>query len=207
LNSILSKLKQILPLNEWPTEDQIKIYNKSTENQNEQKQISSEQSSTTTPSAPAVSDDSSDIDLFYLSSRSTMKSMLIYENELRLSSYWQGRFSAVENDLFRDWIDEIDELQKVVVQKFLPSSLCENETAIKFAINILRSCQTLFPGDRELVDIALYIKYNRARRGKMKVGDQVENVDLYEYTTKLSTSLFSILSCSIPVCLISGSWS
>jgi len=94
--------------------------------------------------------------------------MLKRECELRLSFEYQTLFSIFTDD--ETTVTQlIDMLQLQVVREFGYND-----------VNILRAAQTLFPGDKDIIDAAFYIKYNRCRQGDFKEGDIYEDVTLLQ---------------------------
>ena len=101
--------------------------------------------------------------------------MLEYENELRLSKKWQERFRISHSSTTHDWMDEAHLLQIEVIKKFMGSSISQEE--LEFGLFTLRTATQTYP---EFKDIPLYVKYNRAFRGKLRVGDQAPDLTLYD---------------------------
>jgi hypothetical protein len=100
-----------------------------------------------------------------------LKAMLIRENELRLSEAVQLEYAAAEVSGTRDWMNVTEKLQeKMLARDFniLPDKM-------KAALFALRTATSKYP---DLASIPLYVKYNRARDGKMQCGDSVPNLPL-----------------------------
>jgi len=111
-----------------------------------------------------------------LPTKSVMLQMLKRECHLRLSDEYQFLFTFFTNDEHRV-TDVIDMLQLQVVREFGYDD-----------VDILRSAQSLFPGDKDIIDAAFYIKYNRCRQGEINEGDLYEDVPLLRLNGS-STSL------------------
>lgn len=133
--------------------------------------------------------------------------MLELENDLRLSEEWQNKYAVVRNSTVIDWMDLTIDLQRSVIQRFLPDNMKHNENAIQFGLNVLRSVQTLFKDDEELMNIPLYIKYNRARRGILKKGDSYVDVPLIDFKSNQHITLSNLFNDKLATLIIAGSWS
>jgi len=119
-----------------------------------------------------------------LPTKSLMIQMLQRECHLRLSHEYQFLFTFFTNDEERV-TQIIDMLQLQVVKEFGYND-----------VDILRSAQTLFPGDKDIIDAAFYLKYNRCRQGAIKEGDMYDDVPLL----RLNGSSTSLNSYFIDTC-------
>jgi len=74
-------------------------------------------------------------------------------------------------------------------------------------VDVLNSAVARFPGDPDIVASANYIKYNRARQGKIQVGDVVpmESIQLASLEGKLSSLRQHLATDSRPVAIVAGS--
>lgn len=124
--------------------------------------------------------------------------MLIRENELRLSEEFQKLYEEAEKDSNseRSWLDVTEELQRRVITEF------QLDEQMDEALLCLRCSTEIFP---ELKSIPIYVRFNRARDGDLKVGDFIPNVDLVKINGE-KTNLFENLD-EKPTLLISGSFS
>jgi len=143
--------------------------------------------------------------------REKLLKMLKRENEIRLSSEML-EILEMEARAFED--EELDEsscnqvhipwsivkCQEKAVEEFGYKSNAE----MNYALQMLRSARALFPSDIEIKNAAFYLKYNRAHRGELRVGDTYKDVPLMtcrEEETKLS----KVIDHNKPVVMISGS--
>lgn len=100
--------------------------------------------------------------------------MLQRENDLRLSPGIQKIYQdRNENPQKGDWIDYTYQLQEDVVKEFGFTHPME----ISYALAQLRSATYIYP---ELASIPLYVKYNRAKRGKLRTGMRAPDIPLYD---------------------------
>lgn len=122
--------------------------------------------------------------------------MLIRENELRLSDEYQKRYTEAEQTSTTSWLDITDELQRQVIREFnLDDEMDE-------ALLCFRCATQIYP---DLKDIPLYVRYNRAKDGDLKIGDNVPNVPVVQLDGQ-ECQLFDGLKSSSTV-LIGGSYS
>jgi len=68
----------------------------------------------------------------------------------------------------------IVECQQKLVKEF---GYLTNEH-MNYALQMLRSARTLFPDDIEIKNATYYLKFNRAHRGELKVGDIYKDLSL-----------------------------
>lgn len=129
--------------------------------------------------------------------KSLLKSMLIRENELRLSDEYQKRYAEAEKSSFRSWLDVTDELQREIIREF------HLDEEMDDALLCFRCATQIYP---DLQSIPLYVKYNRARDGDLNIGDTAPNVPVLELNGQES-QLFDGLKPSSSTVLIGGSYS
>jgi hypothetical protein len=122
--------------------------------------------------------------------------MLIRENELRLSEEYQKRYQEAEQISSSSWLDVTDQLQREIIREF------QLDDEMEDALLCLRCATQIYP---DLKDIPLYVRYNRARSGDLKIGDSAPDVPVVQLDGKES-QLFDGLKSSSTV-LISGSYS
>ena len=126
-----------------------------------------------------------------LLTKDVLKDLLQEEEVLRLSPEWQMKFKTSESDYDNqvitddnlgqsDWIDHVDQLQRIIIsrklQQLLQREVSENE--VERGIYSLQTATIRYP---ELKSIPLYVRFNRARRGSLKVGDVAPDVPLYSF--------------------------
>ena len=121
--------------------------------------------------------------------------MLKRDNELRLSESVQKRFEEAERSGSQtDWIEVATHVQLEVLREFNVSAK---------ALHAYRCAANKH-------DISLYVKYNRAREGKLKVGTKAPNVELISLENDDTTTLHSLLEMQQadtdrPLVIIAGS--
>lgn len=107
--------------------------------------------------------------------------MLQRENDLRRAPETQMKMEEAEESAITEWMDVVEDVQKQVVKefrtKFSPSSGV-------ITINDLRNAAMRYP------DIAHWVKYNRVRRGRLKVGDVAPDVPVRYANSCQATTLF-----------------
>merc|ERR1719379_1719711 len=90
--------------------------------------------------------------------------MLHRENKLRTSEAVQKRFARAERSESTDWLDVATEVQKELLEEFHITPTDKMLHAYRVAAN--------------KHGISLYVKYNRAREGTLKVGKKAPDVPL-----------------------------
>lgn len=105
--------------------------------------------------------------------KEVLKDMLMKENRLRLSPEVQEIYADRHRNPFKgDWIAYTYKLQENLVKEF---GYGESQEMIEWALVQLRTACVVYP---DLAHIPLYVKYNRARRGELLVGDLAPNIVL-----------------------------
>jgi len=92
--------------------------------------------------------------------------MLRRENDLRRAPETQAAMERAEGSAGSEWMDVVEDIQKQAVQEV------QDKSSHNITIQDLRSAAMRYP------DIAHWVKYNRARRGNLKVGDTAPDVPL-----------------------------
>jgi hypothetical protein len=129
-----------------------------------------------------------------------LKRMLERENQIRLSEDQQFLYSQVEDiHKGRDWMDLTEDLQLGVVREF---GFVGHEQE-QWALGILRTATQIYP---DLKDIPLYVKYNRARRGRLQEGMEMPNVKLIEVESGNLVLLGDLCHKMMPTVLVAGSY-
>jgi len=119
--------------------------------------------------------------------RDRLLKMLKRENEIRLS---KEALDALEMEA-RDF-EENEEIgcRTLCNKVHIPQSIVEcQEKLVKefgyrtneqmnYALQMLRSARALFPDDIEIKNATYYLKFNRAHRGELKVGDIYKDISL-----------------------------
>jgi hypothetical protein len=141
-------------------------------------------------------------------SKEQMKWMLQRENELRLSSEIQEKLEWAVEGISQESVNAILE----AVQKQVVSEAGYSQSEEQHGIQLLRSAQAIFPEDKEIHDIPMYVKYNRAAQGSVCVGDEIPSTQVASISggrclpfTEMITHLAFPLSQPIVVFTGSGS--
>ena len=122
--------------------------------------------------------------------KDSLRAMLIRENELRLSPEIQAIYKdRNENPMKGDWISYTYKLQEDLVKEF---GYGESPEEIKWALFQLRTATQVHP---DLSEIPLYVKYNRAKRGNLKVGDSPPPIPTFRMC--LRAKWCPCISCSL----------
>jgi hypothetical protein len=124
--------------------------------------------------------------------------MLLRENDLRLSAEYQQRYLEAEqsSSSTHSWLNITDELQRQIIREF------QLDDDMEEALLCLRCATTIYP---DLKCIPLYVRYNRARDGDLKIGDVTPDVPVIKLNGEES-HLFDDLK-PLPTVLIGGSYS
>mmetsp|Transcript_47123 Transcript_47123/g.52685 ORF Transcript_47123/g.52685 Transcript_47123/m.52685 type:complete len:122 (-) Transcript_47123:505-870(-) len=119
--------------------------------------------------------------------------MLKRENELRRSDAIQERFSKAEMSGNTDWIEVATMVQKEVLTEF---NIEPTEKALLAYRNAANNH-----------GISLYVKYNRARKGDLRVGMAAPDVSLVSIDSGLAerTTLLSYQRSDRPLIIVAGS--
>ena len=83
----------------------------------------------------------------------------------------QKRFEEAENNVNSEWMDVAQEIQEQVCREF---GVVEGSQQMAQALRELRVAALKNP------ELALYVRYNRARMGTLKVGDDCPNVEMFQ---------------------------
>ena len=121
--------------------------------------------------------------------------MLKRENELRLGQEVQKRFEEAERSGSNtDWIEVATQVQLEVLREF----------------NVAESSLQAYRCAANKHGISLYVKYNRAREGSLKVGAAAPDVSLISLMDDGTTRLQSLLDtqqADRPLVIVAGSLS
>jgi hypothetical protein len=121
------------------------------------------------------------------------------EEALRMSPEQQALFGSVEHRYDIDWIDLADALQRRVVQEFGDGGDPER------ALALMRTATTRFPHDAEMASISVYHRANRVRRGTLRVGDPLPDMQLADMQGA-ATTLHAHKRPGRPLFVVAGSW-
>jgi hypothetical protein len=110
-----------------------------------------------------------------------------------------------EESVNSEWMDVIEQLQRRIVLDY-NATLSDGKCGGTISVNDLRRVALRHP------EVAFWVKYNRARSGKLRVGDVSPDVPLLHAvdgreTTLLTTIKSASAVASKPVVVIAGSLS
>lgn len=127
-----------------------------------------------------------------------LKSMVQRENDLRRIPQMQKEMEVAETKPDQDWIDIAVKIQKQVITEFQALYPHLNLTIVD-----LRRAAKRYP------EIAFWVKYNRAKKGSLSVGDNAPNLVLYDTHLEQDTTLFNDneISSAKPIVIVAGSLS
>jgi hypothetical protein len=111
-----------------------------------------------------------------------------------------------EESVNSEWMDVIDQLQRRIVLVYNATVSGEKNCGGTVSVNDLRRSALRHP------EVAFWVKYNRARSGKLRVGDVAPDVLLLHAvdgkdTTLLATTKSASADASKPVVVVAGSLS
>jgi len=124
--------------------------------------------------------------------------MLKRENELRLSKEFQRLIDGHNQTSAEPFYEA---LQKQVAKEFGFKSEAEQE----LGVTIMRCALTLYKEDPSIAQIPLYVKYNRAEQGELKLGDECPDVTMRNLDGS-AAKLSDFTKQSLPVLLVAGSY-
>lgn len=91
------------------------------------------------------------------------------EEKMRRSEWYLSECNRVAN-IPNGWMDVTEQGQQTVIAKHIPE-----QTLAELYIHWLRRAHHLFP-DNQVFQNRLQVKFNRARKGELKVGDPVPEI-------------------------------
>ena len=103
--------------------------------------------------------------------------MLREEHSVRTAPETQALYTAAESTGASDWMEVTAELQDKLVQRYGFIDPWRKE----IALNELRRATYNFPDDAEIQSIPLYVKFNKARQGNLRVGDKCPDMSLLSF--------------------------
>jgi hypothetical protein len=105
------------------------------------------------------------------------------ESELRKDPKTLAEMENAEASVANEWMDVVERLQHQIIEEYRNS---EGQSRIgSVTVTDLRAAALRHP------DIAFWVKYNRARRGSLKVGDRAPDVPLRRATDGQETTLLA----------------
>ena len=106
----------------------------------------------------------------------TLRAMLTRENELRLAPETQEIYRQVEadeSDAYESWMEVTIALQERVVEEFFPSISMEDDDKQQLRETRLGALSQMRAAALRHPDLALYVRYNRSRRGDIIAGEDI----------------------------------
>lgn len=101
--------------------------------------------------------------------------MVQEEERIRMSKEYQEQCTKVK-DIVNGWLDVSANVQKEVAKKFG----FIDEVSNNIAINMLRRARYLYPDNEIFKNVPVYVRENKANQGKFNIGDQIENINLFD---------------------------
>lgn len=115
------------------------------------------------------------------------------ESEKRFSKEYIDKCNEVKDEV-NGWIRISEEMQYEIVRDYLIKKYGEaSDMAIDIGVNMLRKAQYIKP-DNEHVKNIVYVKNNKANKGRFKSGDKLEDVQLWSIDGKTQTNLFDLMA-------------
>ncbi len=135
--------------------------------------------------------------------RDTLLSMLRREQALRLCDETQAAYAAV-GERPAGWLAVTEALQLRVAAE---AGFTTPEGAA-VAVAYLRSAQSTFAGDAEVLSIPLYVRFNRCRGGTLAPGDAAPDAPLLraDGLTRCSVHTLHAELGPLPLLLLGGSY-
>jgi hypothetical protein len=132
--------------------------------------------------------------------------MLRREAEMRKSPETQHAMEKAEESVGSEWMDVVANVQRSVVQQFHSeyASLKENgddDNISTISVHDLRLAALRHP------EIAFWVKFNRARQGTLRVGDEAPDVLLVQANSGEDTTLLNRTTKGKPCVVVAGSLS
>ena len=132
--------------------------------------------------------------------------MLRREAEMRKSPGAQQAMEKAEESVESEWMDVVANVQKSVVQEFDRAHASSNENGDNdnipsISVHDLRLAALRHP------EIAFWVKFNRARQGTLRVGEEAPDVLLVQANSGEETTLLNRTTKGKPCVIVAGSLS
>lgn len=114
--------------------------------------------------------------------------LLRREVELRKSEETLEAMQQAEESVESEWMNVVEDVQHRVLREYTHEHDPSDATFPKITVHDLRQVALRHP------EIAFWVKYNRARRGDLKVGDVAPDVPLFRALDNESASLLAMPS-------------
>jgi hypothetical protein len=130
-------------------------------------------------------------------------------NKYIYSDKAQSYMDEANNTFFLSKV--FSDVQEQVMKEFGYYDI-NNKNLLNYGLEMLHSALYLYPNDKEIINSVYYLKYNRAKCGQFKIGDEIIDIKtLLRFNQYINTfeslSLSQIVSVNdaIPTVVISGS--
>ncbi len=100
--------------------------------------------------------------------------MLQREEEIRMSQWYIDECTKVKDEI-NGWLRISSEVQQRVANEFG----YEDALANILAINLIRMASSIYPDDKRFQTTSVYVRENKAQRGKNKPGDIIPNMTIH----------------------------
>lgn len=108
------------------------------------------------------------------------------EGKIRMSKEYIDECDKVADEP-NGWLRITGEMQKRIVNEHGFKG-----TSADIALNMLRRAQYLYPDNEHVKDL-VYVKNNKANKGRFKNGDKIEDIKLYDITGKCGLNYMNLL--------------
>ncbi len=127
-----------------------------------------------------------------------LEMMVTEEDEIRHSKEYQDQCTAVKN-IPNGWLTVTSDIQKSIINKHGFT----DDISADIALNMMRSAVHLYPNNPIFQNV-LYVKHNLAKKGTLKIGDNISNYDIIDINNQ-SHSLYDLVAIEKPSILLMGS--
>lgn len=105
--------------------------------------------------------------------KETLLKLIKEEERRRFSKEYQDDCTAVK-DVPNGWLEVTQQMQEKLVRDFG----FDDDISCDIACNRLRRAPYIYPNDEEFKTIPVYVRENKANKGKLNVGDELPNVQV-----------------------------
>jgi hypothetical protein len=133
-----------------------------------------------------------------LPSHEDVINMVKEEGKIRLSNEYIHKCDEVASEV-NGWLRITDEMQRDLVTQHGFTG-----PAFDIALNMLRNAQVLYPDNPYVKDL-VYVKNNKANKGRFNKGDKLEDVTLWNMKGDTQISLFDMLKHDKPNIILAAS--
>ena len=128
-----------------------------------------------------------------------LEKLIIEEEQIRMSQEYQEECTKVK-DIPNGWLEVTNQMQIDLVKKhgFTSEMNCD------IACNMLRRARYLYPNNKIFTEVPVYVKNNKANKGKYKKGDNIPNIKLFNQCGQ-EAMLHHLLDINKPTIIFGGS--